>query len=135
MPPSWFADILAKHARVAVTGGPKTGKTTLCDGVRDAVPVYSTDEWLHLDWSEASQAVADSINKQTHPRLVVEGVAVPRALRKGMKADAVVYLDTPHVELSKGQRVMAAGLWTVLSEWRAAHPDVPVYFPGRTTAA
>lgn len=122
----WFVKILKDHQRVAVTGGPKTGKTTLCEGVKDRAVVH-TDTWMHLDWSAASQIVADIVNVGA-PALVVEGVAVPRALRKGMKVDAVVYIDGSHVPLTEGQRAMTKAVWTVLSEWRQTNPDVPVYF-------
>lgn len=131
MIPAWFADILSKHPRVAVTGGPKTGKTTLCAGVTDR-PVLHTDDFKHLEWSEASQAVVLASN-DTRGSLVIEGVAVPRALRKGMQVDAVVMLDGAHEPLSKGQAAMAAGVWTVLQKWREANPDVLVYFRNRHT--
>ncbi len=122
---TWFSDILAKHQRVAVTGGPKTGKTTLTQHL--PCRVVHTDDAMHLGWSEASAWVAEHVNSLQGP-LVVEGVAVPRALRKGMRVDAVVYLEGPHEELTKGQKAMAAGVWTVLKEWRDANPDVPAYF-------
>ena len=54
--------------------------------------------------------------------LIVEGVAVARALRKalgqtaGRPCDRLLVLERPRLELSPGQRAMAKGVDTVLAE-------------------
>ncbi len=117
--------LLEDYPRVAIAGGPKAGKTTLTAALELGRRVLETDAVMALGWSESSQNIADEANKHEGP-LIVEGVAVPRALRKGMRVDCVVWLDKPHVPLKAGQAAMAKGCKTVLNEWRAANPDVTV---------
>jgi hypothetical protein len=95
--------------RIAICGGPRTGKTTLAgklveDGHRDYdrrlrdatalkhalllhIPptVSHTDDLMHLGWSEASDAVARLWLPLPGP-WIIEGVALARALRKWRKA-------------------------------------------------
>lgn len=108
--------------RLLITGGPRTGKTTL--GGKNA---RHTDDLIgHLDWSEASAEVAkwfDAAGPWT-----IEGVAIPRALRKwleshpeGKPADKIIFLNDPKVELIKGQAAMTKGLLTV---WHAIKSDL-----------
>lgn len=128
-----IAEVLAgvvatAHDRIAIVGGPRSGKTTLSNTIRDR-PVYHGDDYAHLGWSEASEYLAVVVNEAPGP-LVVEGVSVPRALRKGMRVDAVVVLEGSHVELTPGQASMAKGVWTVFAEWRAANPEIPVFVVG-----
>lgn len=115
------------YPRLAITGAPSTGKTTLTlkldDGTRK---VFHNDDFKHIEWSRASEHIAKEINDCDGP-LIVEGVTVPRALRKGMKVDAVIWLHKPHIEQKPGQVVMGRGMETVLREWRTANPGVPVF--------
>jgi hypothetical protein len=60
-------------------------------------------------------------------KCVIEGVRVPHALRKGMKVDAVIYLTQPKVEQTPKQISMGKAVRTVFNEWRASHPDTPVF--------
>lgn len=125
--------------RICITGGPKTGKTTLaerlferhdwphaqpnCDGCGQ---LYHTDDLIHLGWSEASQAATAWLDEPGP--WIIEGVAVVRALRKWRDqhpgepppVDRVIRLTTPHVELSKGQATMAKGeetVWQEIAGW------------------
>lgn len=108
--------------RLLITGGPRTGKTTLGGDT-----ARHTDDLIgQLDWSEASAAVAqwfDAVGPWT-----IEGVAIPRALRKwleshpeGKPADKIIFLKDAKVELIKGQAAMTKGLLTV---WAAIVPDL-----------
>lgn len=108
--------------RVAIIGGPRTGKTTLAKEMhRDTGWVLrQTDDLVSLGWSEASQYAADHYFRGSE--LIVEGVAVPRALRKWLEAnpqgapvDRVVTLWEEKVPRTKGQETMAKGVETV---WR-----------------
>lgn len=109
--------------RIAITGGPRTGKTTTGRrlAAETGLPLTSTDDYKALGWSEASQAVADQLAKGEPG--IVEGVAVPRALRKLLAAapdqkpvDRLLVLESPKVPRSKGQAAMGKGVATVLAE-------------------
>jgi dephospho-CoA kinase len=121
-----FAALLARYPRLAITGGPKTGKTTLSNTANDRRVVHGDDR-IDLGWSESSLAMARDVNEWPGP-IVIEGVQVPRALRKGMRVDAVLWLSTPRVPLTSAQAAMAKGVQTVFDEWRAQNPHVPVIF-------
>lgn len=101
--------------RIAITGGPRTGKTALA-----GPNARSTDEAMGLGWSEASEHCASWFDDGGPS--VVEGVAVPRALRKwlatntGRPCDEVVVLTEPRVARSNGQITMAKGVETVMRE-------------------
>ncbi len=104
--------------RIAITGGPGTGKTTLAGP--DAL--HTDDLIAARIWSEASAQVATWFDGG-QPDLCVEGVAVPRALRKwlavhpeGKPVDELVVLEHPHERRTPGQRAMAKGHDTVLQE-------------------
>lgn len=112
--------------RVAIAGVPKAGKTTLAeqlDGLK-----LATDALIHdHDWSGASQAASEWLDLRCAD-LVLEGVAVPRALRKwlarnseGKPVDRVVWLGSPREELTPGQATMAKGCATV---WREILPEL-----------
>lgn len=109
-------------ARIAIVGGPKTGKTTLANQLD--VCALHTDDVAHLGWSEASEAA--SLWFDVPGPKVVEGVAVARALRKwlsrtevGRPCDVLIVLSHPFVELTVGQVSMGKGIVTVLKEIEA----------------
>jgi hypothetical protein len=128
--PDWFRDALESYQRVAIVGGPKTGKTTLAATVTDRT-VLGTDELIGMDWSALSaEVVRRGIGLK---RFVFEGVRVAHALRKGLVVDAVVWLGQPKGELTAGQVAMHKAVRTVLAEWRVTHRDVPVIDPAGST--
>jgi hypothetical protein len=131
--------------RIAITGGPRTGKTTLartfaaplhvsCDSAFDdescsCGALRHTDDLIeqmkHLGkdaWSAASAEVANWLDAPGP--WIIEGVAVSRALRKWRDAhpgepppvDRVIMLTEPFETLSKGQAAMAKGVATVHEE-------------------
>jgi dephospho-CoA kinase len=115
--------------RIAVVGGPRTGKTTLAGKLaRDTgLPLIASDDFKDLGWSEASQHVADLLAK--NEPAIVEGVAVPRAIRKALAAnpeqapiDKLIVVEPTrrwhekHSPQSDGQRAMGKGVHTVLEE-------------------
>jgi hypothetical protein len=97
--------------RRAITGAPKTGAK------------HTDAEINGRNWSEASAKASAYFNDQSTD-LTVEGVAVPRALRKwlaanpeGKPVDELVVLDNrPHQRLTPEQRNLAKGVETVLKE-------------------
>ncbi|MEE9573064.1 MAG: hypothetical protein V3W20_08460, partial [Candidatus Neomarinimicrobiota bacterium] len=106
--------------RIAIAGSPQSGKTTLSKVLN--LNTKHTDDLIHLGWSEASEKISHSwIDDNTIQ--IIEGVAVPRALRKWLKnnltgkpVDKVIYLNNPYIKLTKGQQAMAKGCRTVWDE-------------------
>jgi broad-specificity NMP kinase len=116
--------------RICITGGPRTGKTTLAESTSSRALVHC-DRYIDdpqfttlpkdEQWSAISAHVA-SIIAAPGP-YVIEGVQVARALRKALAArpdakpcDRLIILNTPHVDLTAGQASMAKGVRTVLEE-------------------
>ncbi len=108
--------------RVVIAGVPRSGKTILADQLTDMGEVQHTDDLIgHLEWSAASAAVARWFD-EAGP-WVIEGVATIRALRKwfrahpaGLPCDLLLWLPTPCVPLTQGQRRMAKACDTVYRE-------------------
>jgi hypothetical protein len=116
--------------RIVIAGGSKTGKSTMADTYN--CQVKHTDDLMHLDWSTASEGAAKWFDELGE--WIVEGVAVPRALRKWMKANSgkpcskAIWLEQAYVERSAGQETMAKGCKTVwleiLEELRARGVEI-----------
>lgn len=142
--------------RICITGGPRTGKTTLAESLFEqhgwphAGPdcdgcgvLRRTDDLIgKLDWSAASAEVATWLDAPGP--WIIEGVSVSRALRKWREqhpgerppVDRVIYLAEPHEPLSKGQATMAKGVSTVHDEitpWLNQHGITTEYSVVRTT--
>lgn len=119
-----FLDIISKHKKVAIGGAPKVGKTTLASAAHDR-PIYHTDDFMQMPWAE----IPILINKKLEfeDSYVLEGVQVPRCLRKGLTPDAMIWLSSPKLFLSKGQLGMAKACETIFREWLGTNPDVLVY--------
>lgn len=121
--------------RICITGGPKTGKTTLANKLSlagaaglgaERDPVHHTDDTIPLGWSNDSAEVAKWFDEPGP--WIIEGVAVSRALRKWRErhpgepppVDRVIRLTVPRVALSKGQAAMAKGeetVWQEIVDW------------------
>lgn len=125
---------------LAIGGGPRTGKSTLGEqlALRSGTALLRTDDLMGLGWSECSAAIAARI-LTARADLIVEGVAVWRALRKVLDltderpcarvialrplADrltstsyAAALARDPSVALTTRQFAMAKGCDTVLAE-------------------
>lgn len=107
--------------RTVIVGGPKTGKTTLAQMTPE--PTYHTDDYMHLGWSEASQAVSE-LFFASGP-WTVEGVATARALRRwlrrnaeGKPCDRVLVLTKVRdaKQYKPGHLTMAKGIHTVFCQ-------------------
>lgn len=106
--------------RIAIAGYPRAGKTTLSTKL-GVEPVRHTDSCIHLGWSGVSAEVARWLHLDGP--WVIEGVAVPRAIRKWLKysdpqaqpCDVLIYLTETFEELVGGQRQMAKGCDTVFA--------------------
>jgi broad-specificity NMP kinase len=119
--------VSGSSARICIAGSPKCGKTTLAARLNasSGAPVRHTDDTIDLGWSEASAEVATWMDAPGP--WIIEGVAVPRALRKWMAAhrdgkpcDIVYVLTAPYEKWSRGQEVMAKGCAAVLEDIRRA---------------
>jgi hypothetical protein len=110
-------ELLDKYDKVAVAGAPKTGKTTLVQSVRADRPILHTDDYISgRTWDEQLDALMAAV--EGLDRFLVEGVQVPRMLRKGMVVDAVFELtNEPFLHLSPGQRRLASTMRKILREW------------------
>lgn len=122
--------------RICIAGGPRVGKTTLGRVLseRHGWPLRSTDDLMHLGWSESSEYAARFWLTLPGP-WIVEGVAVPRALRKALRlsarvtpCDEIIVLRSPFEVLSPRQASMAKGVHTVLDEIRPELEDRGVVF-------
>lgn len=102
--------------RLAIAGVPRAGKTTLAEEMGGG---RSTDDLIGLGWSEASLEASGWFDEPGP--WVVEGMAVPRALRKwlaahstGTPCDRLTWLGKPHEKHSPGQAAMGKGAETVM---------------------
>ncbi len=126
----WFSGILKRYDRVVVTGPSGCGKSTLADEVRvDDRPILRSDDFKKHDFETVPYEIIKAADA-AGPSWLAEGVMLPRALRKGLDCDAVVYLDRPRREQLPGQVAQGKGMvWKVFREWRAsAGAGIPVYF-------
>ena len=112
-------DLLDRHDRVGITGAPKCGKTTLAMECSDRIVVH-TDSTMESDWSEQPHEIIGMLDGVK--RFLVEGVQVPRAMRKGLELDALLVLSKPYVEQTKRQQGMGKGVETVLKDWEQKNP-------------
>ena len=125
-----FEKLLEQHDRIAVVGGPKTGKSTLCRRCVKGRPLFGTDTYKREPWKDQPAhilAMCSGVSK-----FVVEGVQVARALRgskdgtaKQLEVDCIVYLTEPRIERLPGQERMAKGVATILRDYIAKNPDHP----------
>jgi hypothetical protein len=127
-----LADILRTHRRIAIVGGPRTGKSTLAAQVRDR-PVIATDDTKDHPWEDQPEIAKRRV--EGHESFCLEGVQAARALRKGLEVDAIIVLTEPKEARSKGQRAMAAGQEKIIREALAMHPGVTVYREGSDSDA
>lgn len=120
--------LMKSHARIAIAGVPKAGKTTLAQQVRGRT-VLHTDDFMDRDWEDAPMAAASACPSGP---VVIEGVrALATASKLRDPVTCVVWLDSPRVKLNGKQYAMAKGRRTNFEEWRAENPDVQVMYLGR----
>lgn len=120
-----------QHVRIAVVGGPRTGKTTWCRKLEGAFEVYHTDDYRHLPWKKQLDPLIERLTDDFP--WVVEGCQVARMLRRGLPATHVVLMLREHAPIGPAQRRMTRGILTIFDEWAAGHPGVPVFTPSRGT--
>ena len=125
-----FPEILAQHKRVAIVGGPGTGKTTLAEQVKDR-EVFHTDETMSGTWE--SQPFTWLTRTLDVERFVIEGVRTARYLRKAAElgqacpVDAAIFLEMPMKTLNRQQIGMLKMVAKVFRDWRAMSPGTTVF--------
>lgn len=92
-------------------------------------PVIHSDNFNGFEWSEASQKLAEHVNAINGP-LLVEGVRVPHAVRKGMKVDVLIVLADPVEVLSPRQSGMGKAIETVIRELKVPIIRAPKFPKG-----
>lgn len=114
--------------RIVVTGSPKAGKSTVA-AVFEKMFGYrlkSTDELTDMEWSAASEEVSTWLD-YSGP-WIIEGVTVPRALRKWQTRhpdqpppfDWFVFMAEPRRHLEGGAETMrkqVCGLAEIQKPW------------------
>ena len=97
-------ELLTRYKRIAVVGGPVTGKSIITDNVSDR-KVFHSDDLPGLLWSERSQELMDLAKE--HEAFVVAGIAADRAVKKGLDVDCVVHCTQVHADMYKpGQKTL-----------------------------
>jgi hypothetical protein len=114
-------DEALKLPRIAIAGGPHTGKSYLGKQAADGRELLDTDTWINrFEWSELSRQVV--LFGAARDRWVIEGVRVAHALRKGLEPDVVIWLTTvwpkPGGPRLAGHEAQAKAIRTVFEEWR-----------------
>lgn len=124
------------NVRVAILGGPRTGKTTFATklakkhglllhstGKRSEDPLVHTDSFIKRGWDELPDHVIEQLQQQTD--FVLEGCAAARVIRRWYKQDLTaprldrVYIITgAKVRRSAAQEAMARGIHTILTGLR-----------------
>lgn len=116
--------------RILIAGWPKAGKTTLAQRMSEEAEagfvVRHTDDLISThDWSAASLEVSTWMDAPGP--WIIEGVSVPRALRKwlerspGKPADIVYWSSLARVPLTPAQAAMGKGCTTV---WDAVRDEL-----------
>jgi hypothetical protein len=122
-------DALVRFPRVAITGAPRVGKTWLASSYGTDREVIHTDTWQGVEWAKQPELIVAACSP-LH-RFLLEGVQVPRALRKGLVVDALIWLYTPAAEQTREQKSMGKAIATVLNGIRS-QLEIPIIFPDCT---
>lgn len=121
---------LPAYNRIAVAGGPLTGKSLISDTITDRLHI-ATDFYRYMPWDE--QASAISLALKGLDRFLLTGVRTAGVLMHGLQVDCVVWLDVPLQPLTKEQETMRRGARTMFSRWAAldvGRPRIMSNVPG-----
>jgi hypothetical protein len=120
--PRWL-----QYPRIAIAGGPRTGKSTLASLFNDRKIVRTDDYMDTIPWGDIPEIIAAECAK--YETFVLEGVQVGRCLRRGLKVDLALWLDRPYLPLTLRQHSMTKGLRGIFTEFAIykAHGTVVEY--------
>jgi hypothetical protein len=122
--------ILDGHKRVALTGVVNSGKSLLLDYADLAGrKVVHTDDLRETPFEEKPARIQEELEGEDE--FIVAGMQVPRALRKGLEVDCVVWLNLPRKRLTTRQAGFSKGARTILDKWRRENQDIPVFWSGK----
>ena len=111
------------HKRIAITGGPGTGKSTFALDLSavTGAPIKHTDRLISLGWSPGVMQAARWFDAEGS--WVVEGVTVPHALAKwlevnptGKPVDVLLFRSTIHRTQSPRQKALDKGIRSVMKK-------------------
>ena len=122
-----YIELVECYKKVALTGPPKSGKTTLANEIKDR-PIIHTDDFIHLSWKE--QVLASRIQAASLDTFLIEGIQVPRILRKGLDIQIVICLGESIEPLNTRQIGVGKSVRTVLTEWSRSSlgESVPIVY-------
>lgn len=112
--------------RIGISGAPKTGKSTYSKSLASELntTTRSTNEAMHLGWSEASAEVSNWFDSASASDWIIEGVALARALRKWLERNTqgkpldklIITTNKPFESHTPGQDSMSKGIDKVMGE-------------------
>lgn len=117
-------EFLHRYPRIAIAGGPRTGKTTLADEfrrladefrLRAVPPIYRTDDFLGYDRGEMLRDIRSMLRGADE--FIIEGCQVAWLLRAGLEVDAALYLGQPVAPRTPEQHRFARSIYEVYSRW------------------
>jgi len=122
-----YIELVECYKKVALTGPPKSGKTTLANEIKDR-PIVHTDDYMHLSWKD--QALVPCAETAKLDTFLIEGIQVPRILRKGLEIQIVICLGESIEPLNTRQIGVAKSVRTVLTEWSRSSlgESVPIVY-------
>lgn len=91
MSPDSLKELVRHYPRVAITGAPRSGKTTLALKAAAYATILHSDEIRRLMGDSRSEPLIRSAAAVRGP-LVIEGSLLPLALARGLGVDALVVL-------------------------------------------
>lgn len=106
-------------ARIAICGGPKTGKSTLAARIaaETGCQLIATDAYMDVPWGQIPDVILPSL--KATDSWVLEGVQAARVLRRWLNdgspfaLDRCYWLNVPYLPRTDGQESMAKGVATV----------------------
>jgi len=119
--------------RIAVCGGPRTGKSTFASKLARELgielfstgkkAVVATDNFIGVGWDNVPKCVMERLGELDD--WILEGTQATRVLRhwyrtapETLKLDRVHFFDRPWVPRNAGQQAMAKGVKTIWREVR-----------------
>jgi len=94
------AIIIGRYKVICINGKTASGKTTLCNLLKKHLPKYKfyhNDDYKENGFEQGLYDIMDAIDRDCAPYIVVEGVQVPRLLRKWKqlgRPDADLIIET-----------------------------------------
>ncbi len=90
-----FSELVSRAAAcrvICIHGKSGSGKSTTAIQLAKALgyPLFHTDAYQHYGWDQSLYQLLNDLNERTRTECIVEGVQVPRLIRKGFRVDLIV---------------------------------------------